>query len=211
MGSVRIPHTPQPPNIEKILHGRSLAGGSRYALAPHVDPHARRTGQNRIVEEKERNGLVYASVRQRKEGELPWHGLDKEQKMTKAPYRILVADDEEQIQFLWRSALLKPASAYEVVTVCDGCKALDQVMRAPFDLIVTDIMMPGMGGVELTEALRQLGYQGAVIWISALAVPEMAKQARRLNVYCCLAKPLRVAHIRQAVAEAIENSQPLAS
>ncbi|MBN1485402.1 MAG: response regulator [Chloroflexia bacterium] len=126
--------------------------------------------------------------------------------MTERPSRILVADDEEQIRFLWHSALLKPPGAYHVVTAGDGCEALEQMTRASFDLLVTDIRMPGMDGLELTETLRQLGYQVAIIWISALSMPNMDAEAQQLGVHCCLRKPLRVAQIRQAVADALAAS-----
>lgn len=126
--------------------------------------------------------------------------------MTKPPYRILVADDDEQMRFLWRGALLKPIGAYDVVTATDGCQALKELTRASFDLLVTDLKMPGMGGLELTMALRQAGHQVAIIWISGLAPHDMDEQAERLGVYCCLRKPLRVAQIREAVAEALDSA-----
>jgi len=118
-------------------------------------------------------------------------------------HRILVADDEEGIRFLWRGALLKPPGAYEVVAVCDGCEALEEISRSPFDLVITDIWMPEMSGVELTEAIRQSGYQIPVIWFTARGVPNMKKEARRLGVYCCLHKPLRIDEMRRAVADAL--------
>lgn len=123
--------------------------------------------------------------------------------MSKRPHRILVADDEEQIRFLWRSALLKPPGAYEVATASDGCEAMEIVTRAPVDLVVTDVCMPGMDGVALTASIRQMGYTMPVIWITAFAAPNLTERARCLDVYCCLSKPLRVAKIRRVVAEAL--------
>lgn len=122
-------------------------------------------------------------------------------------HRILVADDEEGIRFLWRNALLKPAGAYEVVTACDGCEALEEISRAPFDLVVTDIWMPEIGGIELTETIRQLGYRVPIIWFTARGMPDMKEDAERLGVVCCLYKPLRVREIRQAVAAALADPQ----
>ncbi|MEJ2207829.1 MAG: response regulator [Anaerolineae bacterium] len=123
--------------------------------------------------------------------------------MIKPPYHILVADDDEQMRFLWRGALLKPAGVYEVVTAVDGCQALKELDRSPFDLLVTDLRMPGMDGLELTRILRHSGNQVAIIWISGLAPHDMDEQAECLGVHCCLRKPLRVAQIREAVANAV--------
>ena len=102
--------------------------------------------------------------------------------MTATPHRVLVADDEEGIRFLWRHALLKPMGAYEVVTGCDGCEAVEAIKQAPFDLLVIDIWMPGMNGVELTEAIRQLGYRVPVIWFTARGVPHMVEKAELCTV-----------------------------
>lgn len=123
--------------------------------------------------------------------------------MTSTRHRVLVADDEEGIRFLWRNALLKPAGAYEVVTACDGCEALEEIARAPFDLVVTDISMPAMGGIELTEAIRQLGYRVPVIWITAYGVSHLEEKSKQLGIFCCLDKPLRLDEMRQAVADAL--------
>jgi CheY-like chemotaxis protein len=97
--------------------------------------------------------------------------------------------------------------AYEVVTVCDGCDALEEMVRMPFDLVVTDIRMPRMDGVELTKAIRQLGYKIPVIWITALDVANIVEETEHLSVYCCLYKPLRVAEMRRVVADALTASQ----
>ncbi|MFN2226020.1 MAG: response regulator [Anaerolineae bacterium] len=132
--------------------------------------------------------------------------LDNERKMIGPSYRILVADDDEQMRFLWRGALLKPAGVYDVVTTADGCQALQELARATFDLVVTDLRMPGIDGLELTQILRQAGNQVSIIWISGLAPQDMDEQAERLGVYCCLRKPLRVAQIREAVADAVAEA-----
>ena len=121
--------------------------------------------------------------------------------------RILIVDDDEDILFLWRGALLTPTGAYEVVTACDGCDALEEISRMRFDAVVTDIRMPRMDGVELTKAIRQLGYQIPVIWFTGVDLPNMAQQAERLDVYCCLYKPLKVDEMRQAVANVLEDPQ----
>ena len=127
--------------------------------------------------------------------------------MMRTRHRVLIVDDEEDILFLWRGALLTPTGAYEVVTACDGCDALEEIARMPFDLLVTDIRMPRMDGVELTKAIRQLGYQMPVIWFTGVDTPNLAQKAERLGVYCCLYKPLRVDEMRQVVAEALSDSQ----
>jgi two-component system, OmpR family, KDP operon response regulator KdpE len=67
--------------------------------------------------------------------------------------RILVVDDERQITRLLRASL--QASGYEVVTAADGNEALERLSADKPDLIITDLSMPVMDGVELTKRVRQ--------------------------------------------------------
>jgi CheY-like chemotaxis protein len=131
--------------------------------------------------------------------------------VTIARSRILIVDDEEGIRFLWRNALRKPAGAYEVVLVCDGREALEEISRVPFDLVITDLWMPRMNGIELTEAIQQLGYKVPIIWFTARGMQATQEHAERLGVHCCLYKPLAVAEMRQVVADALATSQERAN
>lgn len=67
--------------------------------------------------------------------------------------RILVVDDERQITRMLRAAL--QSSGYEVATAQHGLEALERIQEQPPDLIITDLAMPEMNGVELTQAVRR--------------------------------------------------------
>jgi two-component system, OmpR family, KDP operon response regulator KdpE len=67
--------------------------------------------------------------------------------------RILVVDDEPQITRVLRTSL--QSNGHEVTVAQDGSAALDQFMKAEPDLVITDLAMPGMDGIELTRAIRQ--------------------------------------------------------
>ncbi|SNT38500.1 two component transcriptional regulator, winged helix family [Granulicella rosea] len=66
--------------------------------------------------------------------------------------RILIVDDEPQISRVLRTSL--ESSGYLVTVARDGVQALEFFERAPFDLIITDLAMPNMDGIELTRAVR---------------------------------------------------------
>ena len=66
--------------------------------------------------------------------------------------RILVVDDEPDQRFLLRRIFER--AGHQVADACDGAAALRAVRQSPPDLVVTDIMMPVMGGVELIRRLR---------------------------------------------------------
>ncbi|MFN2184125.1 MAG: response regulator transcription factor, partial [Anaerolineae bacterium] len=86
--------------------------------------------------------------------------------------KILVVDDDEQILFVWRGALEGRAEQWQVETARDGQEALEKVQSTSFDLIVTDLMMPGMDGCDLTVAVRDLAGNVPVIWITAYPQPD---------------------------------------
>ena len=70
--------------------------------------------------------------------------------------RILVVDDEEQVVSVLRDSLRKLGQDYEIVTAQNGYDALEVVKKTSFDLVITDLKMPGMNGLELTEAIHTL-------------------------------------------------------
>lgn len=69
------------------------------------------------------------------------------------PARILIVDDEAYIRDLVRDTLR--ARRYESATAANGVEALDLLGREKFDIVVTDVVMPGMGGLELVKAIRK--------------------------------------------------------
>ena len=69
--------------------------------------------------------------------------------------RILVVDDEQQITRVLRTSL--QSHGYEVFIAQDGIEALDLFQQSAPDLVITDLSMPNMDGVELTKAIRRLG------------------------------------------------------
>lgn len=115
--------------------------------------------------------------------------------------RILVVDDDDQILLVWRGALLRFGTQLRLETAQDGCQALDLVLRNAFDLIVTDIRLPCMGGCELTEAIRQRDHDVPVIWITGYPEQGLEQRAADLGVSQLLAKPLSIDRIRQLVSE----------
>lgn len=128
--------------------------------------------------------------------------------------RILIVDDEDQVLFVWRSALQKLTNAVDVETAQNGDEALQKIEGAPFDLLITDLRMPGLSGQALTRMLRNLRPELLVIWITAFRSAEIDAEAERLGVVCCLDKPLTVAQIRQVVPQVLELAEreiPIAS
>jgi CheY-like chemotaxis protein len=109
--------------------------------------------------------------------------------------RILVVDDEPMVLFILHDALQALGSDYEIVTARNGLEALSSAQKSPFDLVITDLSMPGMGGIELTEAIKTQRPATPVIWITAYDSHDARADAKRLHVYSCRDKPLEISEI----------------
>jgi YesN/AraC family two-component response regulator len=116
--------------------------------------------------------------------------------------RVLIVDDQPTVCFVLQEALAK-LDSYVVATAANGREALDKFRRDHFDLVVTDLRMPIMDGVELTEAIRATRPDVKIVWITAYGSYKVVEDARRLSVDHCLDKPLQVSTIRQVVQEVL--------
>lgn len=121
------------------------------------------------------------------------------------PEKVLVVDDDEMLLRLMAAYLAR--SGYEVASANDGYDALGTLqMRGPFAVMVTDISMPGMSGLELLRSARKLDPQLEVIVISAAATVESAVAAMREGgAYNYLLKPFEMmSELSLAVERAAE-------
>ncbi|MHB0856812.1 MAG: response regulator [Anaerolineae bacterium] len=118
--------------------------------------------------------------------------------------RILVVDDDDRVLWVLYHTLARLGGDYEIVPAHDGLEALNEASKKPFDLLVTDLMLPGIDGVELTKAVRSLNPAVAVIWITAQASGNVVREAARLSVFHCFSKPTEITEIRQVARKALE-------
>jgi two-component system response regulator HydG len=124
--------------------------------------------------------------------------------MLNAKSRILLVDDD--IQSLESTRKILELADYEVTTAADGQFALEQVRGAPdkprasFDLIVTDVRMPRLGGLEFLRALSLCGDGTPVILMTAFGRIEEAVWAMKFGAVDFLTKPFK----RQALLSAVE-------
>ena len=119
--------------------------------------------------------------------------------------RILIVEDDPRLRFVLERILESSGRGYEIVTAENGLQALDEVKASPFDLMITDLRMQGMGGMELSQAVRTLSPSTIVVWLTAYSGRETKAEAQRLGVHRCVDKVLEVKQIRQIVHEALTN------
>ena len=118
--------------------------------------------------------------------------------------RILIVDDELSMRDFLK--ILFESEGYEVTVVPDAATALDlAVNNDPFDLVMTDIRMPGMNGLELLTELKQRFPDLPVVMLTAYASPDDAVQAMRQGAFDYMTKPFHVDEIKKVVRTAIQR------
>jgi len=121
--------------------------------------------------------------------------------------RILIVDDEARVLLILHDTLQRLGNSFEVVTAQSGSEALKKARKEAFDLVITDLRMPGMDGVELTRALKAIHPDIRVVWITAYGCHKASADSTRLGVFRCLDKPLEIKQIRQVAQEALSRAQ----
>jgi DNA-binding NtrC family response regulator len=125
-----------------------------------------------------------------------------------ASERILIVDDEDGMRRLLSRVLTR--EGYDTSTVGSGAEALRLVSNERFDLVVTDIKMPEMDGLQLLAELKDYEPSLPIIVITAYGTIENAVQALRSGAYDYIAKPFENDEIKLTVAKAFERERLLA-
>ncbi len=116
--------------------------------------------------------------------------------------RILVVDDHPNTATTLARAIAQLGEGVEVMSATSGKEAIEFANGGAFDVLITDMMMPGMNGLELIERLQSHpgGRPAHNILITAYDVPGLKESARRLKVNEVIIKPVRPEHIYQIVS-----------
>ncbi len=122
-----------------------------------------------------------------------------------ATRNILIVDDEPRVAFFLSKVLERADSAYKVNIAHSGEEALDILNRSKVDLLITDLRLPGISGLELMRWVRASSPQTRSILITAYGNDEVEAEARRLEAYRYITKPFNLEHFTQAVQEALRE------
>ena len=126
--------------------------------------------------------------------------------MTEGPRRLLVVDDEEVIREACQRILTR--AGYTVETAVDGQKAVESLRRTDFDLVLLDIKMPVMDGMQVMDVLRKEQPDVKIVVITGHGTVHTAVQAHRAGAANFLAKPFSPSELRQAVRFALDPQTP---
>lgn len=117
--------------------------------------------------------------------------------------RILVVDDDESLRWVTQAQLQQ--SGYEVSAAADGNGALEIMRQAAPDLVITDLKMPGMSGLELLRKIRTDFPEIIVIMVTAFGTVENAVEAMKAGAYDYITKPVNMDELRLIVNRGLEH------
>lgn len=120
-------------------------------------------------------------------------------------HRVLVVDDEENLRLVVRSFL--KAAGYEVEVAGTGEEALGLLEAFGPDLIVTDVRMPKMGGLDLLATLQGKGIDVPVIVMSAYGAVDQAIEAMQAGAYDYIQKPFKAEELIHLLENAVERQR----
>jgi DNA-binding NtrC family response regulator len=124
-----------------------------------------------------------------------------------APQRILVVDDDAQLRLLLVDTLR--AIGYEAIGVTDGIEALDLLQRETVDIVISDIAMPRMDGLELAAQLRRQRPGLGILLITGVGTDETKRRA--YSEHLCdgyLTKPFRIDKIETMIEDIVRSHAP---
>jgi excisionase family DNA binding protein len=115
--------------------------------------------------------------------------------------RVLVADDEASVRDLLSKTLA--LAEYDVDVAPDGRAAVDRLRVLPYDLLITDLKMPGVDGLSVIREARRLKADIPIIIITGFSTEASAIEAVNLGVSGYLTKPFRIPRVLSVAARAL--------
>ncbi len=124
--------------------------------------------------------------------------------------KILVVDDEEDVRDIMEAVLT--GEGFDVDTATNGLEALEKYKESlkkgdPFDVIITDLMMPVMDGINLIEEIQKLETQPLIIVITGFGTIDTAVKALKIGAYDYILKPFKIGDILLTIKRGLESER----
>src|SRR5208283_1724051 len=117
--------------------------------------------------------------------------------------KILVVDDEQSLRdFL---AILLKKEGHDVVTAVNGTDALKAIQAEIFDLVISDMKMPGVDGIGVLKTIKEISPETVVIMVTAFATAETAVEAMKLGASDYIIKPFKVDELKLIINSSLEK------
>jgi DNA-binding response OmpR family regulator len=121
-----------------------------------------------------------------------------------AGYSVLLVDDEEEfVSALSERLMLR---GIEVETALDGREALARFAEKPADVIILDLMMPGLGGLEILKRIKKSSPHTQVILLTGHGATKEGIEGMRLGAFDYLIKPVDIEELLEKMKEAVKTT-----
>jgi DNA-binding NtrC family response regulator len=117
--------------------------------------------------------------------------------------QILVVDDEKIVCDMAKRVLEK--EGYEVDTFTDSQAALEQIKHKPYDLVITDLKMENVSGMDILREVNNRYPHTRVIMLTAYATLDAAIEAIREKIFDFFPKPVKIEDLKESVKKALGN------
>jgi DNA-binding NtrC family response regulator len=125
--------------------------------------------------------------------------------MAKTRY-VLVVDDNEEVRQLFCDMI--DLLGFTPRAVSSGVAALQQLKANPFDLVLLDMRMPDLNGLDTFKAIRQFDSSVPVVLTSGFGIDKSVQEALSMGALLCLEKPFTVARAMKTIREIVEKESP---
>jgi DNA-binding NtrC family response regulator len=115
--------------------------------------------------------------------------------------RIMIIDDEKIVGDMVKISL--EHEGYEVETFLNAAAALERLKAKKFDIVITDLKMKGIDGLEVLRTVKSLYPQTKIIMITAFASLDVAIEALRGDVHDFFPKPIKIKELKESIKKAL--------
>ena len=120
-----------------------------------------------------------------------------------ADIKILIVDDDRDICEYMKTML--EATGYEVATLSDPTAVVDRIREEEFHVLIIDLMMPKMDGIELINRIRKVDSDVSIVVFTGYPSVETAVEALKLNVSDYIKKPFEIEEFREKIVEILRR------
>ncbi len=121
--------------------------------------------------------------------------------------RVLVVDDEEDLTWSIAKHLSKDKNKYELITVNSGKAALEVLSQLPVELVISDVRMPEISGLDLLLRIRENYPTTKVIIMTAYGSSEVQQEASERGCFKYIEKPFEIQELRQLILDSVEEKK----
>jgi len=121
--------------------------------------------------------------------------------------RILIVEDDEEMRYLLKDFFME--EGFEIDAVSNGSEAFRRLVKEPFDLVITDIRMPGLTGLDILPGIKKLQPETSIIVITAFGSEEVHRRAFERGATAYLEKPIHFHKLRELVNEMVSSKEKI--